>query len=323
MTQPTLPVIPKATLGHTGIVTTRLGLGTAAWPHQIPYEQVIEMLETCFAVGIRYIDMAPVYMSEDIVGHALQELTQQSAVPPDLVLVTKAGSYSRTDPDFGAVQQRFHADTIYRSVERSLKRAGVDSLHIVHIHDPGEDQLSQVFAKDGALAALQDLKSQGVIKAIGMGTLSLTTLLAAAESGGFDVLQIFHTYTLLNTTAKARLFPVALAKGISIMNSAPFSGYILATGATPDAKYNYAPASPDVIAATQRLEAICAQKGVALATAALAFSYQAPEVDVTVVASGKPERVAGWVQAFDAPLTAADFDEMLAAAGGSYPVRRE
>jgi len=319
MTQPKLPEIPKVTLGRTGIVAPRLGLGTAAWPHQIPYEQVIEMLETCFAVGVRYIDLAPAYMSEDIVGRALQEVTPQ----PDLVLVTKAGSYSRADPDFGAVQQRFHADTIYRSVERSMKRAGVESLHIVHIHDPGEDQLSQIFAKDGALAALQDLKSQGVIKAIGMGTLSLTTLLTAAESDGFDVLQIFHTYTLLNTTAKDRLFPVALAKGISILNSAPFSGYILATGTTSDAKYNYAPASPDVIAATQRLEAICARKGVDLPTAALAFSYQAPEIDVTVVASGKPERIAGWVQAFDVPLTAADFDEMLAAAGGPYPVRRE
>jgi D-threo-aldose 1-dehydrogenase len=319
MTQSDLPVIPKVTLGRTGIVTTRLGLGTAAWPRQIPYAQVVEMLETCLAVGIRYIDMAPLYMSEDIVGRALQEI----ALPPDLVLVTKAGSYSRPDPDFGALRQNYGADTIYHSVERSLKRIGVDSLHIVHIHDVSEKHLPQVFAPDGALAALQDLKSQGVVQAIGMGTLSLNVLQAAVDSDAFDVLQIFHTYTLLNTTAKDKLFPSALAKGISILNSAPFSGYILATGAISDARYNYAPASPDVIEATHRLEAICAQKGVDLPAAALAFSYQAPEVDVTVVASGKPERLPGWVRAFDLPLTAADFAEMLAAAGGSYPLRRE
>lgn len=319
MTQSALPVIPKVTLGRTGFVTTRLGLGTAAWPRQIAYEQVIGMLDTCFKAGIRYIDMAPLYMSEDIVGRALQEMD----LPPDLILVTKAGSYSRPDPDFGALRQHYQADTIYRSVERSLKRIGVDSLHIVHIHDVSDTYLPQVFAPDGALAALQDLKSQGVVQAIGMGTLSLSVLQAAVDSDAFDVLQIFHTYTLLNTTAKDKLFPSALAKGISILNSAPFSGYILATGAIPNAQYNYAPASSDVIEATQRLEEICAQKGVDLPAAALAFSYQAPEVDVTVVASGKPARVAGWVQAFDLSLTAADFDEMLAAAGGPYPVRRE
>lgn len=316
MTPPDPFTTPQVTLGRTGIRTSRLGLGTAAWPRQISDEQIIEMLATCFAVGIRYVDLAPVYLSEDIVGRAFQAMD----LPRDLILATKAGSYSRSDPDFGALGQDFSADTIYRSVERSLKRLGMESLHIVHLHDPDERHLPQIFARDGALAALVDLKSQGVIRAVGMGTLSSKALLAAVESDAFDVLQIFHTYTLLNTTAKEELFPKALAKGISILNSAPFSGYILATGATPDARYNYAPASPEVIEATRRLEGICRAKGVDLPTAALAFSYQAPEIDVTVVASGKPERVAAWVRAFSAPLTSEDFEELLGAAGGPYPV---
>ncbi len=319
MTSSKLMEIPKVTLGQTGIITTKLGLGTAAWPRQVPYAQVINMLETCLDAGIRYIDMAPYYMSEEIIGRALQEINR----PPDLTLVTKAGSYSRHDPDFGDLRQYYEADTIYRSVERSLKRLSVDSLHVVHIHNVTEQSLPQVFAQDGALAALQDLKQQGVVQAIGMGTLSLKTLQAAADSDGFDVLQIFHTYTLLNTTAKDSLFPSALGKGISILNSAPFSGYILATGATPDARYNYAPAAPEVIEATRRLEAICAQKDVSLPTAAMAFSYQAPEIDVTVVASGKAHRVQEWIQALDVPLSEHDFEEMLAAAGGPYPVRQE
>lgn len=313
----TLPTLPQATLGRTGIVTTKLGLGTASWPRRVPYSQVVEMLETTFAAGIRYIDMAPSYMSEDIIGRALQEID----LPPELVLVTKAGSYSRLDPDFGSLGQNYAADTVYRSVERSLKRIGVDHLHIVHIHDVRVEHLPQVFAEDGALAALQDLKSQGVIGAIGMGTLSLRVLQAAAESDAFDVLQIFHTYTLLNQTACEKLIPTAVAKGIAILNSAPFSGYILATGAVPDARYNYFPAPPEVIDATKRLEAVCAQKGVALPTAAMAYSLHNPDIAVTVVASGKPQRVQEWITAFDAPLTAADFDEMVAAAGGPYPVR--
>jgi D-threo-aldose 1-dehydrogenase len=309
--------IPQVILGQTGFVTTKLGLGTASWPHRIPYEQVVEMLETTFAAGIRYIDMAPSYMSEEIVGSALQEV----GIPADATLATKAGSYSANDEDFGAVRKDYRAETITRSVERSLKRLGVDFLHIVHIHDVRNETLPDVFAKGGALEALQDLKRQGVIGAIGMGTLGLHCLQTAVDSDAFDVIQMFHVCTLLNQTALDKLMPDALAKGMSILNSAPFSGYILASGAVPDARYNYAPASPGVIEATKRIEAVCAQKDISLSTAAVAYSYQNPDIDVTVIASGKSHRVQEWIDAFDAPLTSADFDEMIAAAGGSYPVR--
>lgn len=317
MTQANLFSMPKATLGRTGFVTTKLGLGTAMWPRRVSYEQVVEMLETTFAAGIRYVDMAPLYMSEEIVGRALQEVD----VPKDVTLVTKAGSYSSMDEDFGAVSKDYRAETIYRSVERSLKRLGRDYIHIVHVHDVREAKLPEVFAKGGALEALQDLKSQGVIGAIGMGTLGLRCLQAAVDSDAFDVIQMFHVYTLLNQTACDKLMPAALSKGISILNSAPFSGFILATGAVPGAKYNYFPAPPEVMDAVERIEAVCAQKGVALPAAAVAYSLQNPDIDVTVIASGKPHRVQEWIDAFDAPLTTADFDEMIAAAGGSYPVR--
>jgi D-threo-aldose 1-dehydrogenase len=148
----------------------------------------------------------------------------------------------------------------------------------------------------------------------------LGSLQTAAESGEFDILQIFHTYTLLNQSAEIKLFPTCRQAGISILNSAPYAGYILATGAITGARYSYLPAQPDVIAATRRLEEVCALKGVDIAMAALAYSYSHCDIDVTVVASGKPQRVTQWVEALNAPLTDEDFDDLLAAAGGQFPL---
>jgi D-threo-aldose 1-dehydrogenase len=308
-------VVPKVTLGRTGIVSTKLGLGTAGWPRRVPFEQTVDMLQAAFDAGIRHIDTAPLYHTEEIIGQALREID----VPSDVVLATKAGSYN--DIELGIHYNGYRARNIYRSVERSLKRLGVDHLPIVHIHDVRAEQMDQVFAEQGALTALLDLKDQGVIGAVGMGTLGLEPLQAAVDCGDVDVLQIFHTYTLLNQSAAERLFPSALEKGISILNSAPYAGYILATGAGPDARYNYAPASDDVIEAARRLEAVCAEKGLDLPTAALAFSLRNPDIDVTIPASGKTRRIPQWIAALDVALTDEDWSEILAAAGGQYELR--
>jgi D-threo-aldose 1-dehydrogenase len=307
--------MPKVTLGRSGIVSTKLGLGTAGWPHRVSFEQTVEMLQAAFDAGIRHIDTAPLYHTEEIVGQAFQEID----VPADIVIATKAGSY--TDRELGIHYNGYRAGHIYRSVERSLKRFDVDHLQIVHIHDVRAEHIDQVFAKEGALSALLDLKAQGVVGAVGMGTLGLEPLHAAVDSGDVDVIQIFHTYTLLNQSAVENLIPSAVEKGVSVLNSAPYAGYILATGPVPDARYNYAPASDDVIEAARRLEAVCAEKGLDLPTAALAFSFRHPDIDVTIPASGKTKRIAQWIAAMDVSLTDEDWDEILAAAGGEYELR--
>jgi D-threo-aldose 1-dehydrogenase len=306
--------LPTVALGRTGLVSTKIGLGTAAWPREVPYEQTLEMVRTAFEAGIRYIDTAPLYQTEEIVGRALKDL----GLVDKVVIATKAGSYS--DLEIGAYYKAYRAGQIRRSVERSLRRLGRDALDIVHIHDTEIEDLDAVFGQGGALEGLIALRSEGLVRAIGMGALSLKCLRAAVDSGEVDAIQIFHTYTLLNQSAADTLFPAALEKNVSILNSAPYAGYILATGAVPDARYNYAPARPSVVEATRRLEAVCAVKDVDLPTVALAFSLRNPDIDVTIPASGKPKRVQQWIDALRLPLTGDDWDEILAAAGGQHPM---
>jgi D-threo-aldose 1-dehydrogenase len=143
---------------------------------------------------------------------------------------------------------------------------------------------------------------------------------AALDTGQLDVVQIFHTYTLLDRSAAQSLFPKARAQGTPVFNAGPYAGYILATGAVEGARYNYALAAPQVMDAVRRMEALCAQRGITIAQAALAFSLRSPDIAVTVVGSGKPHRVAAWVRELTSPLTDADFADLLAAAGDVGPL---
>ncbi len=221
--------------------------------------------------------------------------------------------------DLGILYRNYTATVAYRSVERSLKQLGVDSLSIVHLHDVKTEDLPQMFGADGALRALLELKQQGVIGSIGMATRSFDCLQAAIDSGEVDHIQTFHTYSLLNQTAQTDLFPQARVRNLSILNAGPLAGFILATGAKPGALYSYKPASPQVMEAVQRLETLCVQKGGSLPVTALAFSLRNPDIDVTIVGADSPAQVKENVQALACPLTTEDFEELVAAAGGPFP----
>lgn len=302
------------TLGTTGITTTRLGLGMAWWPRQVSFDSVIEVLEAAFDAGIRHIDLAPLYGSEEIIGHALSAMGR----PDDLVIVTKACAY--WDFDLDIEYYAYSRDAVRRSVERSLKRIGVDRIDIVHVHDTRAIDLPWVFDDRGALATLEELKREGVIVSIGMATKDLDCLMVAVRSGRFDVIQTFHTNTLLNRTAHDALYPAARERGVAVLDSAPFAGYILGTGAIEGATYNYFPAGEDVVAAVRRVEAVCRGKGVTLQEAALAFPLRHPDVRTLTVSTKRPKRISEWTRALECPLTDADFAEIIEAAGPSVPL---
>lgn len=304
--------VPSVILGRSGIRSSRLGLGCAYWPREQPYEKVVEVFRTAFAAGIRHIDAAALYGTEEIVGKALTD----AGKPADMVMVTKACSES----DGHRHIAEYTESRVMLSVERSLKRLQVDHLDILHIHDPRQEHLAQVFAKDGALQAMMKLKSQGVIRSIGMATSSLIVHKAAIECGEIDHIQPFHSFTLLNQQSMLEVIPAAKAKNLSVLNNAPYAGYILLTGAIEGAKYNYRNAPKEVIDAVKRIEAVCARKNVSLSTAALAYSLMTSQISATVIGASSPTKLLERVEVFNAPLVKADFDEMLDAAGGTFPI---
>jgi D-threo-aldose 1-dehydrogenase len=313
------PAVPWATVGQTGIRTTKLGIG--AWgfgPIGAPATQVgddealVAVLRAAFEAGLRYLDTAESYANEDRLGRLLP----LAGAPPELVIATKCGRS-------GQITEGFTADHVRRSAENSLRQLRLERLPLLLVHDPRDEaDMAEVLGPSGALEGLRRLQAEGLVAHIGVATGTIGPLWQAVETGEFDVIQLPRLYTLLNTAGKdTGLLAAARAKNMGTLVPAPFGGNILATGVRPDrqALYMYRPAIPEVVAAVQRMEARCAELDVSLPVAALAFVLTEPLIDVTIVGLARPEEVRWNLPACQPAVTRAEL-ESIREAGRIDPV---
>jgi D-threo-aldose 1-dehydrogenase len=216
-----------------------------------------ETLHAAYAQGLRYFDTAPLY------GHGLSELRTGGALrafaDADVIVSSKVGW--RLKPAHGQPTDaglfrnitaftRFNDysfDGAMRSFEDSLHRLGIERIDILLIHDvdrrnQGERQ-PEVFrtAMSGAYKALLSLREQGLVKAIGCGLNEWEACQQFAEAGDFDCFLLAGRYTLLEQDSLATFLPLCERRGIGIILGGPYNSGILASGAVPDAWFNYAP----------------------------------------------------------------------------------
>lgn len=232
------------------------------------------MFAAACELGITRFDTAPLYgggLSEDRLGKLL------GAIPRDsYVLSTKVGRYRPyaaqiSNPmDNPGDWHDYSADVTLRSVEASLQRLGTDRLDIVFVHDC-DAHIPQ--ALDGALPALAQLKSEGVIGAIGCGSNIAATHTALVQQADLDVLMVAGRFTLLDQSARTPLFSLTQSKGITVELAAPFNSGILATGtADTSTRFDYMAPDAPILARVREIEAICAAHDVTLKRAALGYS---------------------------------------------------
>ncbi len=175
-------------------------------------------------------------------------------------------------------------DGTMRSLDHSLQRLGTNAVDIVLIHDVNRrwqgDLVEQRYreATEGAHRALVELRSEGVIKAFGVGVNDWSILLRFAADGDFDCFMLAGRYTLLDHTALETFMPECERRRIAVLMAAPFNSGILATGAKPGATYFYVEAEPEIVERTRRIDAVCARYGVPIAAAALQFPMAHPAV---------------------------------------------
>jgi D-threo-aldose 1-dehydrogenase len=156
----------------------------------------------------------------------------------------------------------------------------------------------------GGYRAMRRLRDEGVVKAIGAGLNEVAACQAFAEAGDFDTFLLAGRYTLLEQGALDRFLPLCLERGIGLMIGGAYNTGVLATGATPDAMYNYRPAPPDILEQTRRIEAVCARHRVRLASAALQFPLHHPAVATVIPGTRSPAEVRANVDIFEAPIPA-------------------
>jgi D-threo-aldose 1-dehydrogenase len=308
-------------LGRTALAVTRLSFGTA--PIGNLFEAVTDAeaeaaLDIAWNSGIRFFDTAPLY------GHGLAEQRLGRFLrgkPRDAyTLASKVGRLLRADvsPERGQSYVDtppvnpvfdFSYDATMRSLEESLQRLGLDRVDVLHIHDP-DDHFEE--ALSGSYRALDKLRSEGVIGAVGAGMNQWQMLARFAREGDFDCFLLAGRYTLLDQSAFAELMPLAGERGIAIIAAGVFNSGVLADP-KPNARFNYQQAPQDLIEKARRIAAVCDRHGVALKTAAVQFPMAHPEVPTVLIGSRSAVQVAENVHDFEAPIPTQLWEELKAA----------
>jgi D-threo-aldose 1-dehydrogenase len=280
-------------------------------------------VEACHGAGIRYFDTAPLYgfgLSEHRLGEALRGRERD-----DLVLSTKVGRLLEPgDPatlDHGQFKNAlpfaevydYSYDGVMRSLEHSLQRLGTWRIDILLVHDldvwtHGSKEARRTRVEEfmaGGYRAMIELREQGAIKAIGAGVNETEACQDLAERGDFDCFLLAGRYTLLEQAPLDAFLPLCERRNIALIVGGAYNTGILATGATPDAYFQYAPAPPEIMERVRQIEAICARYGVRLPTAALQFPLGHPAVATVIPGTRSAAEVTQNVEIF-APDVPAD-----------------
>ncbi|MDD9910229.1 MAG: aldo/keto reductase [Ahrensia sp.] len=323
----------KRKFGRVDLEVTSFAFGTAPVGNifrEIDEETSDAMFQTSWDAGVRFYDTAPMY------GHGLSELRTGQSLRwknrDDFVLSSKVGRClkpaRREDIDFApwnnAAPFTMHFDYSYdgtmRAFEDSLQRLALERMDICFIHDidvfTRGDEQPEVFARamDGCWKALAQLRDEGVVKAIGVGVNEWEVCQAALEQRDFDCFLLAGRYTLLEQEALDTFLPLCEEREAVVVVGGGFNSGILATGAVEGAKYNYAPAPPEIIEKVSGIERICAAHNVPLPAAALQFVVAHPAIPSFIAGTRTVEQLEKNLAWFGHPIPS-DFWAELKSAG--------
>ncbi len=320
-----------STLGHTDLAVPPVVFGTSclgnlyeALPYETKLETVREMFRCC-PNGVA-MDTAGKYgagLSLETIGRCLRELdVPQSAV----TLSNKLGWYRvplvADEPTF---ESGVWAD-IDHDAESRISYEGILACHeqgrellgegyapaLVSVHDPDEYLLAVKTPAErdqrwqdvlGAYKGLFELKSRGLVGAVGVGSKDWTFIRCIADEVDLDWVMLACSLTVYTHPRELLEFCAALhARGVSIINSAVFHAGFLTGGVW----FDYKKPDPDTDAALfawrERFAAVCADFDVKPADACVRFSFTVPGVVSVALNTSKPARIADNVASVSADI---------------------
>jgi D-threo-aldose 1-dehydrogenase len=274
------------------------------------------VVEAAWSAGIRFFDTAPQYgngLAEQRLGAVLRTKPRDQYVLATKVgRLLRAGAPAQSDTFPGAPPLNpvfdFSYDGAMRSVEESVTRLGIDRIDILHIHDP-DDHFEA--ALTGAYRALDRLRTEGTIKAVGAGMNQAEMLARFAHDGDFDCFLLAGRYTLLDQVGLKELLPLCAERGIAIIAGGVFNSGILADP-RPGTHYNYATAPDELVERAGRINAICRQHGVSLKAVAIQFPLGHPAVQTVLTGCRSADELRENVEAFQAPVPPSVWEDLKA-----------
>lgn len=292
-----------AKLGKSNIEVNPIGLGTNAvgghnlYPN-LNEEQGKDVVRAAIDNGVTLLDTAFIYgpgRSEELVGEVVKEYDRK-----DVVIATKGAHYFEGDDTKLSNDPEF----IKEQVENSLKRLQTDYIDLYYIHFPDEET-----PKDKAVAALQELKEAGKIKAIGVSNFTLDQLKEANKNGNVDVIQ--HEYNLLNRENE-HILEYTAEHNITFIPYFPLAAGLLAGKYDENTTFDDLRASkPDFqgeqfkenLKKVNKLRDIAKEHNVDVAHIVLAYYLTKPSLDVIIPGAKRNEQVIDNLKTLDVQLT--------------------
>ena len=279
----------KRTLGNTGLDLSVLSFGASSLGaefRKIDLNEAIKSVHVALDHGMNLIDSSPYYgrgLSESLLGFALDGIPRDS-----YYLCTKLGRYAPAHFDYSAKRVR-------ESVDISLERMRTDHLDIILCHDIEFVDMKQIWEE--TIPELQKIKREGKVKFIGVSGYPMKIFREAAANSEIDVVLSYNHYTLQNTML-LDIVDEMKAKGIGVMNAAPFSARLLTNAPLPV----WHKATQVVRGVCKKAAEHCNAAGVDIAQLALQFSIANPEMTTCITGSANPNRVAQWCEWLEKPL---------------------
>ena len=208
----------KRKLGKTNLMVSRLGLGTSEIGHTFNLndtQKASSVLNQALDEGINFIDTAACYgTSEELIGKTIAGRREE------YIISTKAGHA------VNGSGQDWTAETITKSIERSLKRMNTDHLDIVHLHSCGVG----ILEAGEVVFALEEAKKAGKTRFIGYSG-DNESAIWAVRSGLFDTLQT--SYNVVDQFARKQLFDTARDQNMGIIAKRPIANAVWGKSTSP------------------------------------------------------------------------------------------
>lgn len=213
------------TLRNTSITLNRMGYGTmqlagrdgdkVVWgpPRDVP--GAIAVLREAVALGVNHIDTSDYYGP-----HVTNQLIKQALhpYPDDLTIVTKVGARRGSDGSWPHARSR---QEIIDAVHDNLRNLGLEALDVVNLRLGGfAEPTDEPFEEP--LTALAELKQQGLIRHIGLSTVSAEQL---AEAQAITEIVCIQNFFNVAQRTDDRFIDALAAEGIAYAPFFPLGGF--------------------------------------------------------------------------------------------------
>jgi D-threo-aldose 1-dehydrogenase len=271
--------------------------------------------------GINFFDTAPLYghgNAEKRVGAALNKANKPFVIStkvgrvlqkftPEEISGKVAGlaGYVGVDPTIFPVFD-FSKEGIVRSLEESLTRLNLASVDIALIHD-ADDQIDKAIAE--SYPVLDELRSKGVIKGIGVGLNYCSYATKAVKEMDLDIILIAGRYSLLDQSAQEELFKECMKKNTGVIVGGVYNSGVLANP-TLESTYDYVKVTPEILKRALDIKQLLADFHVPLTAAAIQFPLRHPAVTCVVTGSRSVKELISNISDFDMDIPEAAWNAL-------------